>query len=567
MSRGSRGLKLNCLAKLGKHKNAKMSSESYEAHWRAAACDAIPYHKDFPEWYTMTIELLNGGKKPTEVSQSMNFCGDKVLYRYRDNGSGCTIPEANTRLLQWASVTAVDGKSVYGHGTKKFLAKCGDYATLNFKIRSRAKGEKKIVQWSGPYKGRDTHWDLVEIEDFPPHGFEIEVEISASKLGAHHTPLKAFEALKEIICARKQQSRLSSIRFSLEVLENGVLVKKEDSVANGWKSFEETLATNPACKMLLSRTVPFNEGKVNLEYASYTTGTLTQIPGFPTYGLMTGGVGTRVHIANEDTMIEAHPWWDLHKVSVHPSKWHRVDFARFVPVDPTNLEHLAALPDPATTKVAFRYESPKWQQFVKIVKELYEANKADLSLASKESMKATPPVTPALHPRTPRGSSAPGSPATSFFAPRDSSPRVAPEPTPVPVEPIVPQPFETSTMNDLFVKYRDEGKTPSRYEIPNWLGCSEPLMVYTEAGKTVLVFYRQRQRGPLSEDLEKAYVALSRYANEKKMSPEHLTMIFCLHLKSAPKERVNEFEACKKQMIPTVYPYIGSLQLKLLKDM
>lgn len=564
MCRGAGGLKLNSLAKLGKHK-AKMSSESYEAHWRAAACDAIPYHKDFPEWFTMTIELLNGGKKPTEVSQRLSFYEDKIVYRYRDNGYGCTISEANTRLLQWASVTAVDGKSVYGHGTKKFLAKCGDYATLVFKIRTRAKGEKKLVQWSGPYKGRDTHWDLVEMEDFPTHGFEIEVEISVAKLGAYATPQKAFEALKEIICARKQQSLLSSIRFSVEVYEGDVPVLSEDSITNGWKSFEETIATNPVCKLLLHTTLPFIENKVNLEYSSYTTGTLTQIPGFPTYGAMTGGVGTRVHIANEDTMIEAHPWWDLLKVSVHPSKWHRVDFARFVPVDPTNLEHLAALPDPATTKVAYRYESAKWQQFVKVVKELYDTYKADLSLASKESLKA--PSTPALPPRTPRGPSTPGSPATAFFTPREPSPRVGPEPTPVHVEPITPQPFENSTMNDLFTKYRAEGKNPSRYEIPNWLGCSEPLMVYTEAGKTVLVFYRQRQRGPLSEDLEKAYVVLSRYANEKKVLPDHLTMIFCLHLKSAPKERVNEFEACKKQMIPAVYPYISSLQLKLLKDM
>lgn len=541
-----------------------MSSESYEAHWRAAACDAIPYHKDFPEWYTMTIELLNGGKKPTEVSQTMNFYDDKVLYRYRDNGFGCTVSEANTRLLQWASVTAVDGKSVYGHGTKKFLAKCGDYATLNFKIRSRAKDEKKIIQWSGPYKGRDTHWDLVDIADFPEHGFEIEVEISASKLGTYHTPLKAFEALKEIVCARKHQSLLSSIRFSVEVLENGLLVKKEDSLANGWKSFEETIATNPSCRLLLHTVLPFSEGKVNLEYTSYTTGTLTQIPGFPTYGVMTGGVGTRAHVANEDTMIEAHPWWDLLKVSVHPSKWHRVDFARFVPVDPTNPEHLNALPEPATTKVAYRYESAKWQQFVKMVKELYETHKADLLLSSKESMKVTPP-TPPVGPRTPRVAPAPsgGSTAVLFFAPRTPEP----VPEPVPVEPVVPQPFENSTMNDLFAKYRAEGKNPTRYEIPNWLGCSEPLMVYKEGEKTVLVFYRQRQRGPLSEDLEKAYVALSRYANEKKVAPESLTMIFCLHLKSAPKERVNEFEACKKQMIPSVYPYIGSLQLKLLKDM
>jgi hypothetical protein len=45
-----------------------MESESYEAHWRAAENDAVPYPKDFPEWITMLIELLNGGKNPSEIS-------------------------------------------------------------------------------------------------------------------------------------------------------------------------------------------------------------------------------------------------------------------------------------------------------------------------------------------------------------------------------------------------------------------------------------------------------------------------------------------------------------------
>ena len=203
-----------------------MNSESYESHWRASANDAIPYPKDFTEWLTMIIELLNGGKKPTEVSLKLVFRGTKINFKYRDNGLGCSVHEANKRLLRWASVASVDGKSMYGRGTKTFLAKSGDYSTLKFAIRSRAKGSRDINMWSGPFKGTDTNCEVVDIEDFPVHGFEVEVDVDIQKVGPYNTPAKVFDALKEIICARKIQRVLSSVKYSVETYDNDTLVKK-----------------------------------------------------------------------------------------------------------------------------------------------------------------------------------------------------------------------------------------------------------------------------------------------------------------------------------------------------
>ena len=548
-----------------------MNSDSYKAHWRAAANDAVPYcPKDFPEWYALTVELLNGGKKPSIIQQRLNLSGGKAYYRYRDDGEGCTIAEANARLLQWAAVAAVDGKSVYGHGTKKFLAKCGEYDTLSFKIRSRAKGERKIVEWSAPYLGLDTHYDIVEIPDFPRHGFEIEVEISREKLGTYTTPEKAFEALKEIVCARKQQSLLSSVAFEIEVQANGVTVKKEDSKTHGWKSFQETIATDPACKLLLHKVIPFVEGKVMLEYDSYTTGVLACVPGFPVYGTMTGGVGTRIHISNEDTMIEAHSWYDIRGLRVHPSMWHRVDFARFVPVDPTNREHILALPAPATTKVQYRHESVSWQTFKDLVNKTYEENKKALELPSKESLKSPQVSASAVSSpvvRAARASASASSSATPFFTARPSPSDVTSVTESAPVEAVPLQTFENTTLNELYIKYQAAGKHPERHPIPSWLGCKEDLLIYQDNGKTNLVFYRQRVKGSLSEDIEKAYVVLARYANERKLPMDKIQMIFCLHVKSGIRERNAEFELVKKKMNSGVYPYINCLQLKLLKDM
>jgi hypothetical protein len=551
-----------------------MSSESYEAHWRAAANDAIPYHKDFPEWLTMVIELLNGGKHPTEVSLQLFFHGKKLILKYRDSGYGCRVTEANERLLRWAAVVSVDGKSIYGHGTKKFLAKSGEYTTLNFAIRTRAKGEKKIVEWKGPFKGLDTHMDIVEIEDFPPHGFEVEVEVDIQKVGTYNTPEKVFYALKEIICARKHQSTLSSIKFSLETYDGHSLVKKEDSKTDAWKSFQHTIATHPSCKLLLHKEIPFIEGKVTMVFDSYTTGLLEEVPGFPVYGNMTGGVGTRNHIGNEDTMIEAHPWWDIHDTRVHPSKWHRVEFTAFKPVDPANKDHLQALPEPATTKVAYRYESNAWQHFVKLMRKIHEENKKELALPAKEDLKApssrtgstvsTPVlqsasavVTPVLQARNLTGAlpvvitktvTTPVMTATSAPALTTS------------VVKIEATKFENIVLNEKYYELVNEKKSPERYELPKWLDC-EDLLIYKEGAVYQCIFYRARQKGNLENDVEKAYVALMRFVNERNLKPTQVAMQFCLHSNNVLKKHSNAFNQTKTAMKPSVYPYIGCLTL------
>jgi hypothetical protein len=561
-----------------------VESESYDALWRAASCDAVPYHKDFPEWYTMLVELLNGGKNPTEVSISLEIFPDdnEVKFRYLDNGFGSTFSEVQERFFTWASCGSVNGKSIYGHGTKKFLAKSGPI-TMPFTIRSRFKGENKINEWVGPYKGSKTKHDIKQIEGFPAHGFEIEFTMEIDRLGSLNTKETAFNAIKEIICSRKKQSTLDSIKFIVEVqdyyvtedMEEGDDFEEpilEDSITNKWKSLHTTLAEHRDARLLYETTVEIVPGKVRMHYLSYTTGLLAEIPGFPVYGNMGGGKSTRIHCFNEDTMIEAHPWWDMLNVAVHPSQWHRTDFAYFEPIDPTNKDHVDALPQPATTKVAFRYESGVWITACNKIRDIYKVNNKALMLPSKEALKSAAAAAAAASAAAASGGAVAGTSSTAATtattatgATNTNTGTSATTSSSSTVVNVAPPVYTNTTMNDLFKKFQVQGKTPLKYILPKWYSCEDPI-AYKQGDKHVLTFYRERQKGDISNDLEKAYIALSRYANENNVTLQNIEMVFCLHLKTGGSAKIKEFETLQAKMSPTVYPFARAIKFKLMKD-
>ena len=595
-----------------------MESESYEAHWRAAENDAVPYPKDFPEWITMLIELLNGGKNPSEISLRLILNKDgTVNFRYRDNGFGCSFKEAFERLFRWASESSVDGKSIYGHGTKKFLAKSGGYKTLSFVIRSRTLNDISVNEWRGPYKGIKTEHDFVTIEDFPKHGFEIELTMDIKKLGEMNTAEKAFHSIKELICSRKSQSVLNSIKIHLHVrsIEKNIILK-ENSIDNNWKDLRTTLFdmstdendTN-GVRLLYSEDIDFIPGKVKLIYESFTTGLLENIPGFNVYGKMGGGVGTRIHTSNEDTMIEAYSWHDATDIKVHPSNWHRIDFARLLPITPSNISDL---PQPATLKVQYRYESDEWKHFIETIRNIYENNKDKLKLPDKKDIVArknssyrsasapvvTAPVAPVVTApvATVAAPVAPVVTAPVVKAPVATVATVAAEPvvagpvvagpvvatvTKAVVKPIVSKPkeqtntvivtekkvmFDKTILNDEFNRLEKEKKNPTKVETPKWLTC-EDMIGYTEDSKHYLHFYRQRQKGSITDDIHKAYICLIGYANENKVSKENISMKFILNLKdnSSNKRRIIEFELEKKKLLNTYgFEYISCLKFHLI---
>lgn len=564
------------------------NSESYSALWRSAQNDVVPNHKDFPQWFTMLVEVLNGGKTPTNVNINLEIMEETVNFKYMDTGYGSNFESMQDRFFTWASTQSVSGDSIYGHGTKKFLAKSGDYDTLEFTIRSRAKGEKKINEWVGPYKGTKTKHDIrssEELPDFPKHGFELEFTMDINRLGPLNTKQAAFNAIKEIICTRKKQETLDSIHYNVTVQDYVItpeiearahelkitvedlfdtddeLVQpiSEDSIDDEWQSLETVLAEHGA--LLLDTTVDLVPGKTRLRYKSYTTLLMEQVPGFPVYGRMGGGVSTRVHAFNQNTMIEAHPWWDLMDVKVHPGKWHRIDFAYFEAIDPKNEDHVKALPQPATTKVAYGYESPAWKMFVEKVHTIYAQNTASLALTPKETLKAAAAAAAA---EAAAEAAATGDDGSSGGVPL---PRDADGDGEASVVGVDPSEFKKAAMDKLFKKLKNQGKEPRKFQLPKWYSC-EDLIVYTEAdGKMKVIFYRNRQKGDISDDLEKAYVSLSRFMNECHVAAANVEMLFCLEAKKGGDKRKAEFDTVKVKMAQAIYPNIGLINFRLVKDL
>ena len=566
------------------------NSESYSALWRSAQNDVVPNHKDFPQWFTMLVEVLNGGKTPTNVTIDVEIMEETVNFKYKDTGYGSNFESMQDRFFTWASTVSVNGDSIYGHGTKKFLAKSGDYDTLDFIIRTRAKGEKKINEWVGPYQGTKTKHDVRDADDlpyFPKHGFELEFTMDINRLGPLNTKQAAFNAIKEIICARKKQETLDSIHYNVTVQDYVItpeiqaradelkitvedffctddeLVQpiSEDSVEDEWQSLETVLAEHG--KLLLDTTVELVPGMTRLRYKSYTTLLMEQVPGFPVYGRMGGGVSTRVHAFNQNTMIEAHPWWDLMDVKVHPGKWHRIDFAYFEAIDPKNEDHVKALPQPATTKVAYGYESPAWKMFVEKVHAIYAENTAALALTPKETLKAAAAAAAAAADAEASDDGSSGGPVNGGGGGGGGGPVNGT----VDVVGIDPSEFKKAAMDNLFKNLKTQGKEPRKFQLPKWYSC-EDLIVYNEAnGKAKVIFYRNRQKGDISDDLEKAYVALSRFMNECHVTAANVEMLFCLELKKGGAARKAEFETVKAKMAPTIYPNIGVINLRQVKDL
>jgi hypothetical protein len=73
---------------------------------------------------------------------------------------------------------------------------------------------------------------------------------------------------------------------------------------------------------------------------------------------------------NHDTMIEAANPLELTGRGRHPYT-HFVTFAECLPVDGTNVDHINALPTPATTKVSYRRECSIFQSVLGIYKEMH----------------------------------------------------------------------------------------------------------------------------------------------------------------------------------------------------
>ena len=357
---------------------------SPKALWRAAANDSMEGSGDFPEAIVMLIEVLNGPKgSPTKhkLIYTINTDGTTTLC-ITDDGDGMDIAEGLNRFLTWASEDSVDMYSKNGHGTKKFLAKHGPYE-MPWSVETRTIYPGPITRYSGPWNGRLTKigYSITELPDFPLTGFRINLTCATSILfnpGEKPDANLLSSRIKEVICTRKAQSVLDRINYCVRVVDNTSaepVVVEENSHTAGWRSFKETLealAKEPAfagVEKLLEEEHPLKDGLSFVRFTTFTT-CLKTIEHFPVYSSHTGDKLFRVHMFNHDTMIEAANPLELTGRGRHPYT-HFVTFAECLPVDGTNVDHINALPTPATTKVSYRRECSIFQSVLRIYKEMH----------------------------------------------------------------------------------------------------------------------------------------------------------------------------------------------------
>ena len=365
----------------------------YKANWRIAGSDVVPYSKDYSEWLTMLVEVLNGQKNATNVWLEFGLSESAFSFTYTDDGDGCTFADASARLLSWASIGAANGDSIYGHGTKKFLAKSGDYE-MQFVIRSRPKGAKSkaVLEWTGPYKGLKTKYETVDdVPDFPSHGFQIVLNaVDRTKLGKHSEPATLQKVVQEIIRTRKNQSVLNRIQYTVTVREvdaEGSTMYDRVETSKDWTSFFEYLRSNETVQKNPVKTVEIVPGKVTLEFHSMRVPQHTHdkefhtklMNIFPTYGDFSGGNAARVHCSNDGTMIEACPFTEVYGRATHSSMYHTVEFAFFSTMGGKD-DH-KYLPQPGTTKVQYRYETPIWKEFIRLAMEFRKSKPAAAAAA------------------------------------------------------------------------------------------------------------------------------------------------------------------------------------------
>lgn len=591
---------------------------SYEANWRIANADAIPYPEDYSEWLTMLVELLNGNKAATEVTLEFTLRPESFSFRYTDNGEGCTIEEAQARLLQWAATEAVNDDSIYGHGTKKFLAKSGDYASLQFFIRSRPRGGSRhsLIEWTGPYKGlltAQTIRDADTIPGFPATGFQIELpSVERGRLGRHAAAPVLRAAVQEIIRARKGQDVLDRIRFQVTVREldaEGEVVRgpveEEEGVpydwadsSEDWRSFFEILRSDTRVQQRFVRSEDLVPGRVALDFYSFKVPQPTHDRQFhkdlkklfPTYGNFSGGAAARIHCFNNGTMIEACPFQRIYNRATHSSMYHIVEFAFFRTVG--GEENHRALPPPATTKVQYRYEKPVWQDFIRKVLAYHEEAEGGAAPAAPAPSPAAPAPTPspargpgrprlAIKPRkAPAAAPAPAAAGgTSVLAALQggegvgsASPSSSPPPAPTPPIAFVREP-PPMFGNNLYLNQRKAaleaaGKRVRKYDTPSWINFTDVLITEGPTPGTVqLETIRERQKGDMKDDVAKAHTVLAHYANQHRLTPAQVTLQFKFAVKRATGvKRLSEVGEIRRDMLEMAYPYINSIQFSLVEE-
>ena len=418
------------------------AEDEFRALWRAAAYEAVPYYKDYPEALLILPEIIDGsigqgGANLVEIDIELDAVKETGTIRISDNGSGL---KELSRFLRWASSTSTDNLHRNGHGMKKCMTKWErDYDKATWWILFR-KRNRDLIRLDSKYLGAQTTQKDIEGDDttLMPSGTQWGMNFDMSVLGTSIDPDKLAADLKELILTRYSDEIIQRTTFIVSVAVKGGMSRVINSKVGKWHSFQRQVELEVEVKnmrLVRERVVHIPGGRWTYKaYRIIADGRSFNSPltrTFPRYGQKNQACA-RVHVSLEGRMIEAIPLEVLRQKASHPDFNGCIEFVNFVP-DRPDMFHM--MPSPCTTKVSFYVNDPVFKKF-----------KTDyLKLQELPEIPLTPPEAP-ISPQSP--SSPPKAPTPPSLPTPPPSPPPPPPSPPPPPPPVIPVSLESSDTDE-----------------------------------------------------------------------------------------------------------------------
>jgi hypothetical protein len=378
----------------------EMFNEQIGATWRSWANNDIPYTADFPEALLTLTEFIDnslGKGKATKVWVEIIVIDSlHAFIIIRDNGIGIDSYANLERFITISSLESSDGNHRYGIGLFCALAKFApNYSTAKwcatFKFDENTSHMKQISwPWSSPNAMLNSMKKIPIDDSNRDTGLEMVIEFNPSELlkDLAMNPTKLFEKLKERLTTKYGKALLESFELDLTVRYGTTKVVTENSRKNNWKSFEQVLNDNPSCRVVFKKKIQY--ANLDVEVTQYSLEKSKKCPhlialkkAFPTFGSRNEN-GQRVHIYNDDRLIESRPKYLMDGRKGHDGQNDEIVILKTVSTPETF--HLQ--PEPATIKVSVLEKCKNLENIYKIFRE--EFKKEQKAIAD-----ATPKPAPA----------------------------------------------------------------------------------------------------------------------------------------------------------------------------
>jgi hypothetical protein len=306
------------------------SSKNYDDNtaglWRSAAKYKVVYTEDFPAALLTATEFSDNSLakgRATKIDWTFDITNPQAgIFTIRDNGVGI---EGQSDLIRFCTIGSKDSSDAhhrYAQGRVSALASLmPDYETAKWTATFKFDGHTTMLNqisqpWSTCEKMQRSMVKIPIDETNRALGFELKITFDTSILGEELAadPRKLFAKTKERLTSKYTERVFEKTEFVLTV-KNATQNITESSCTNNWKTLEQMLHGLPAssCETVFDHTFQWKSISVTVteynlcSFKSKEPAALVDLrTAFPTFGTRSIPA-TRVHIFNDDRLIESRP--------------------------------------------------------------------------------------------------------------------------------------------------------------------------------------------------------------------------------------------------------------------